>query len=166
MKMRGRGRRGFFVIVGYRVIATREKVDPIECDCPLCGTEGAEFVSKIRRAWFTIFFVPIIPLDRMENASRVSQCRACGKIFDIPIEQMARRAGGAGGGGGADFSTAIALYNELRENPADGKRMLRLLEIYEAMEEPGEAEAAVRMYPQAMAAEPRCGVVLERIRKH
>jgi hypothetical protein len=163
--MRGNGRRGFFVIVGYRVIATRENVEPIECDCPLCGTEGAQFVGKIRRAWFTVFFIPIIPLDRIQNASRVSQCRACGKIFDIPIEQMARRARSGSSGGGADFSTAIALYNELRENPADGKRMLRLLEIYEAMDEPGEAEAAARVYPQAMAAEPRCAVVMERIRR-
>ena len=161
---RGRGRRGFFVIVGWRVISTREKAEPVKCDCPECGEEGAEFVGRVRRAWFTIFFIPIIPLDPIERADRISQCRACKQTFEIPIEQMARRARGGASGGGADFSSAIELYNKLRDQPGDGKLMLRLLEIYEAMGEAGEAETAARMYPEAMQAEPRCSVVLQRIR--
>ena len=53
--------------------------------------------------------------------------------------------------------------NKLRDNPSDGATMVQLLQIYEAMNEPHEAEVAARQFPEAVAAEPRCAAVLGRM---
>ena len=154
-------RRGSLIIVGWKVISTREAAEPVRCACPACGVADAIFVGRLRRAWFTVFYIPVAPLDPIENAERISQCRECGKLFDVPIEQMAHRARRESG---ADYAGSIALYNQLRDRPTDGKLMLRLLEVYEAMGELREAEAAARVFPEAFKAEPRCEIVLGRMR--
>jgi hypothetical protein len=160
-----RRRAGFFVIVGWRVIATRERVEPVRATCPACGEE-ADFVGLLRRRWFTLFFIPILPLDPAAQGQRICRCNSCRTTFERPLEQMARRAGAAaGGGGGNDWSHSIALYNKLRDNPSDSGIMLQLLQTYEAMNEPGEAEAAARHFPQAIQDDPRCQAVLQRMRK-
>ena len=165
MHRRGWGRRrrkGFIVIVGWRVISTREDKPPVIGTCPQCGVEDAQLIGRVRRAWFTMFFIPLIPLDSAERAQRISQCCACKHLFEMPIEQLARRA--RAGGGAADFSTAIALYNTLRDRPDDGRTMLRLLQTYEAMGEVGEAESVAKLFPNAIAADPACETVLRRLR--
>jgi hypothetical protein len=171
---RRRNRAGFFVIFGWRVINTRESAPPARATCPACGEE-ADFVGLLRRRWFTLFFLPVVPLDPASAGQRLCRCNACRTIFDRPLEQVAGRGGtgavsrgggGGGGGGGNDWAYSISLYNKLRDNPTDSGVMLQLLQTYEAMNEPSEAEAAARHFPQAIEADPRCRAVLERMRKH
>jgi hypothetical protein len=159
-----RRRAGFFVIVGWRVIATRDGTDPVRATCPSCREE-ADLVGLLRRRWFTLFFIPILPLDPAAEAERICRCNSCRTIFDRPLEQIARRSGAGGSGDGSDWSHSIALYNKLRDNPTDSGVMLQLLQTYEAMNEPGEAEAAARHFPGALEADPRCQAVLQRLRK-
>jgi len=121
----------------------------------------------VRRRWFTLLFIPVAPLEPAATAQRLCKCTSCCAILDRPVDQMARRArGGAAAGyaGDGDWSYSISLYNKLRESPADGAVMLQLLQTYGAMNEPAEAAAAARHFPQALAAEPRCQAVLERMR--
>lgn len=149
------------MIVGWRVISTRDRKPAVKGRCPHCHVDDARLVGKVRRAWFTLFFIPIIPLDR--NANRVSQCRECKQVFEMPIEQLARRAGT---GGSNRLSDTIVVYNELREHPSDGKTMLKLLKMYEQLGELNEAETAARHFPAAMSADASCGILLEKMRCH
>jgi hypothetical protein len=96
----------------------------------------------------------------LATAKRLSQCRECGRTFDLPLDPLARQAGAAGH---SRLSDPFAVYNDRREPPTDGRRLVRLLQMSEALAEPAEAEAAARHFPQAMAAEPECAAVLERI---
>ncbi|HEX4794674.1 MAG TPA: zinc-ribbon domain-containing protein [Humisphaera sp.] len=153
-------RRGFIIIFGSRTISTRERASEVQGRCPHCGEDEARLIGRARRRWFTLFFIPVIPMET--SAHRISQCRECKQMFDMPIEEFARRGGSRGGN---DFSESITLYNQLRERPDDGKLMLQLLKTYEQIGEPGEAESAARHYPKAFAAEPQCAVVLERMRR-
>jgi hypothetical protein len=158
---RHRRRTGFIVIVGWRVISRRDGKAVVRARCPHCNVEDAQLIGKVRRAWFTIFFIPIVPLDRHDRAERISQCRECKQTFDMPLEQLARRAGADAR---SSLSDTIVVYNELRERPKDGKTMLRLLKMYEQMGELSEAEAAARHFPDAIAADPDCGQLLEKMR--
>ena len=153
-------RAGFIIFFGWRPVATREPgVEPARVTCPNCQRE-ADFVSLLRRTWFTLFFIPVLPLDSRQNAERVCKCTACRTTFDRPLEQFARRLWSEGQ---TDWSHSIELYNKLRDNPSDGATMVQLLQIYEAMNEPHEAEVAARQFPRAVAAEPRCAAVLGRM---
>ena len=77
-------------------------------------------------------------------------CRPRERTFD----PLARQAGSA-----ARPSGPFAVYNDLREHPTDGRRLLRLPQMDEALAEPAEAEAAARHLPLAMAAEPECAAM-------
>jgi len=148
-------------IVGWRVISTREAKPPVRCRCPLCGTDDARLVGKLRRRWFTMFFIPVAPLESADEAHRHTQCLECKQLFDQPIEQFARRAGIAGQ---TDLSQTFPVYNDLREQPDNGELMLRLLSMYRDLNELPEAEAAARHFPLALAANPKCQVILNQMR--
>jgi hypothetical protein len=156
--------RGFIVLFGWRTVASRDGSDPIRARCPACQTDDVELVGMIRRQWFTLFFIPVIPIESAQRGQRVTKCKHCKQMFDIPLEQLARRSGDGSYGAGATFADAIAIYNQLREKPDDGNLMLRLLETYAAMNEPAEAEASARHFPKAFAANPQCAQVLARMR--
>jgi hypothetical protein len=161
---RRRRHRGFIVFFGWRVISTREHRPAVQARCPNCNVEDARLIGKVRRPWFTLFFIPIVPISSQSQAQRISQCRECKKTFDLPIEQFARRAG-AGAGGPSSLADTFPVYNELRDRPADGKTLLKLLKMYAQLGELDEAEAAARHFPQAVAAEPACAHLLEMMRR-
>src|SRR4051794_28219409 len=132
-------RRGFIVIFGWRVLSTRERTPPVVATCPNCQAEEARLVGRLRRSWVTLFFIPVLPLESAYRAQRISQCLECRTTFEMPVEQLARKARAGTFGGTANFADAIALYNQLRDRPTDGATMLALLKTYEALREPGEA---------------------------
>jgi hypothetical protein len=159
---RRRRRAGFIVVFGWRVICTRERKSQVRGRCPNCRVEDARLIGKMRRPWFTLFFIPVFPLASKSQSHRISQCRECKDLFDMPIEQFARRAGAAARN---TFADTILLYNQLRDRPGDGKTMLKLLKMYEAMGEASEAEIAARHFPNAVAADPACAKLLEKMRQ-
>jgi hypothetical protein len=161
MRREDHGRRGFIYIVGWRVLNRKERKPAMLAKCPNCKVDEARLIGRVRRAWFTMFFIPILPLDPADRAQRISQCCECRQIFEMPIEQLARQAGAMAA---ADFSATIEVYNELRDQPNNGQIMLKLLKMYEALGERNEAESVARHFPAAMAAEPACAELLERMR--
>src|SRR5947208_436266 len=93
-------RRGIFIVFGWRTICTREfGVEPLRATCPGCREE-AELVSLLRRRWFTLFFLPVVPLEPAANAQRLCKCTACKAILDRTIEQLARKSRGGGASAG------------------------------------------------------------------
>ena len=124
---------------GWRTITTREFRRAVRAPCPSCRVADARLVGLARRRWFTLMFIPI-----------------------VPVEQWVRRANGVRRN---TFANTIVAYNDLRDHPADGQRLLQLMRMYEELGEPGEAESATRHFPAALAAEPACAAVLDGIRR-
>ena len=159
-KQRRGSRAGFIIFFGWRTISTRDGTPEMRGPCPECGEADARLVGKVRRRWFTLFFLPVLPLESTGEGHRHSQCKECKQLFDVPIEQLVRRAKA----NGRSLSDTFAVYNELREQPNNGQLMLKLMTMYQELEELSEAETAARHFPAAMAAEPKCAQVLNRMR--
>src|SRR5438309_1545648 len=106
--MRRRHRRsGFIILFGSRGIVGGDNAPPLQAKCPRCGTETA-IVGKSHRTWFTLFFIPIIPIG---GKKRFSECTHCNAQFPVPIEELRKRLSGANQ---EQSKHAITLYNSLR----------------------------------------------------
>jgi len=60
--------------------------------CPACGPQA--FTRKGVRKWFTLYFIPVIPLD---SVGEYVECGACGRtydprVLDVDPEEASRRA--------------------------------------------------------------------------
>lgn len=152
-----------FIVFGWRSIATRDGSPPVTGQCPACKTPSAKIVGKIHRRWFTLYFIPIFPVQLAKNAPRISQCCSCKQMFNCPPEHLSD--GQSGARSSITLADTIGVYNQLRERPADGQLLLKLLAMYQILDEVGEAETAARHFPRAMAAEPACGQILEQMRE-
>jgi hypothetical protein len=157
-KDRRRRRSGFFIIFGWRVLALKDAKNPRPFTCPTCEREGL-LISKVRRRWFTLFLLPVLPVD---DGEPICQCSKCKAIFERPIEQMARSLGKVIL---RDWQHSLELYNQLRDNPTDGPSLLKLLECYDAMNESAEAISTARHFPQALASSPEAQTLLARLRE-
>ena len=105
---RRKQRGGFFILFGSKnVISDDASVPAVHTVCPRCNHE-AEMVGKLSRQWFTLFFLPLIPLP---GVSRFTQCSHCGGQFAVTADQLQSRL--------AEneqmlSQEAITLYNSLR----------------------------------------------------
>ncbi len=52
--------------------------------CPNCGGDR-HYRQRVARRWFTLFFLPVIPLNRV---GEVVECRACRGRFDLAVLRM------------------------------------------------------------------------------
>lgn len=66
---------GFIVVFGTKDLARRNR--PADYPCPACGAPGALDICE-RRRWFTLFFVPVVPLGAPQP---YLECRSCGGQF-------------------------------------------------------------------------------------
>jgi uncharacterized Zn finger protein len=70
-----------FVIFGYRtriaILATLSYI------CETCGVSAAHRVVR-RRRWFTLFFIPVIPLG---PGRYTDTCINCGRVLRLTKEQ-------------------------------------------------------------------------------
>lgn len=157
MRHRHRG----FIIFGWRSIASRDRSPAVHGQCPACNEPNAQIVGKIYRTWFTLYFIPIFPVQLAKNATRISQCTHCKQMFNCPPETLAHHSGA---GGATALADTFPVYNQLRERPADGQTLLKLMMLYQELGELAEAETAARHFPEAFASEPACGKILEQMR--
>jgi uncharacterized Zn finger protein len=69
------------LIFGYRtrlaILAT------ISYICETCGVQAAHRVAR-RRRWFTLFFIPVIPLG---SGTFTDTCINCGRVRQLTKEQ-------------------------------------------------------------------------------
>lgn len=52
--------------------------------CPNCGGDR-HYRRRVARRWFTLFFLPVIPLNRV---GEVIECRTCRGRFDLAVLRM------------------------------------------------------------------------------
>ena len=55
--------------------------------CPSCN-EG-DLTNKLYRRWFTLFFIPVIPLDVIDN---YYECNSCGQAFKENIKSVLQKS--------------------------------------------------------------------------
>lgn len=68
------------ILFGWRT--TVQVVLSLVLGCGRCGRTAAHHLEK-RRRWFTLFFVPLVPL----STSYVDTCLTCGFQHAVPKEQ-------------------------------------------------------------------------------
>ena len=68
-----------FIIFGTRGVTSKKEHGMFFC--PQCGTE-AEYVHKSVRRFFTLYFIPVIPLDHL---GEYVECKACQGTYDVQI---------------------------------------------------------------------------------
>lgn len=150
MTRRPRRQRGFFIVWGSKNFIRTEHLPPVETTCPSCR-RAAKIYGKSHRRWFTLYFV--IPVFPMSSAVRFTECSACRAQFRATLDEF-RSAGARKPASG--FQDAIALFNEMRETPADATKLYRLMQMYVDMNEPNEAISAANSYPAALQASSSC----------
>ena len=57
-----------FIIFGTRGVTSKK--DRGQFQCPQCGS-GCEYVHKSVRRFFTLYFIPVIPLDHLGEIAEV-----------------------------------------------------------------------------------------------
>jgi hypothetical protein len=153
------GRRGFIILFGSKTILTNSSEPPIEARCPGCQ-RVTKIVPKSYRTWFTVFFIPVFPIS---GAKPVAECSSCKAMFEADPDQL-RRAGAMDDG--RRYQAAIALYNTLREHPADSAALLQLMQMYASLNEPHEAIKSAEQFPQALANSAQCRAMYEQLKRH
>ncbi len=149
MRRLRRNRRGFIFFFGWRTLTSQRPEPPVETTCPSCRQQSS-IVSMQGRDWFTVFFIPVVPLSSAKQFVKCSSCQTC---FDLDIEQFRRKAAVPDE---RAWQQCIAVYNTLRESPKDSVLLNRLLEMYAGMREFDEALAAGRHFPDALNESAQC----------
>jgi tetratricopeptide (TPR) repeat protein len=150
-------RRGFILLFGIRpVVSDDPSTPPVNAVCPRCG-QRADIVGKSVRNWFTLFFIPVFPVS---GARGFSQCSKCGAQFPVEARQLGQQVAAAE----RDQSQrAIALYNSLRNSPANAITLNELMTMYASMNEFDQAISAAREFTQALHASEQCMTTLGRV---
>lgn len=77
-----------FIIFGTRGIKHTVDSSPIlKNKCPNCG--NGDLVNKLYRRWFTLFFIPVIPLDVVD---RFYQCNNCKSAYNESIRNVLQQS--------------------------------------------------------------------------
>ena len=74
-----------FLIFGWRTIA--QTISSGEFSCPGCGQDQL-YETKSYRRWFTLFFIPVIPLNDLGEAV---VCTACESEYEIGVLSIPTR---------------------------------------------------------------------------
>ena len=101
--------------------------------CPQCGTDRS-YALKLWRTWFTLFFIPLIPLKKQ---GEVVECDACGNSFKTGVLSMPTTA-------------------QLEEALSDAFRQA-VVAVVRANPTPGAVSAAVAALASFSGAEPSEG---------
>ncbi len=149
MRRQRQNRRGFIIFFGWRKLTSQRADPPVNTVCPSCRQQS-NIVAMQGRDWFTLFFIPVLPISAAKPFVKCTTCQTC---FDVDIEQFRRKAAMPDE---RAWQQCIAVYNTLRESPRDSVLLNRLLEMYAGMREFEEALAAGRHFPDALNDSAQC----------
>lgn len=161
---------GFILIWGTKSRVGDDGSEPVHATCPCCRQQ-AVFRGRVVRRWFTLFFIPILPLGA---SARFCECTMCGQHLNRPIEHLAAHGGGlavsddafaarTGPAGDNPVAAAMRMHHDMLANPEDSARLLKLIRHYIAMDEPADAKAACRAFPVAFNNDPACADAMRAI---
>jgi tetratricopeptide (TPR) repeat protein len=152
-----RARRGFILLFGTRAITSADHSAPsVNTVCPRCSRQ-TEMLGKTYRTWFTLFFIPVFPVS---GAHPISQCRLCGAKFPVSTRELSSRVASSDR---EQSARAIAMYNSLRNSPANSVTLNDLMTLYASMSEYDQAISAAGQFPQALNNSEQCMTTLGRI---
>jgi predicted Zn-dependent protease len=149
-----RRRRGFIILFGTKGVVTNDGVRS-PGRCPRCGRDGTLVGKRVRR-WFTLFFVPLFPVDGGQTFTQCGQCRAS---FNGTPRQV---AGTVARAEARQTQRAITLYNGLRASPSNSVTLNELMLLHLAEGRPADAVNAAADFPDAVNASEQCMVTLGR----
>lgn len=149
-------RGGFIILFGTRSIVGNDAVPAVRTHCPACGRE-TEIAGKAYRQWFTLFFIPVFPIS---GRTRFSQCTNCGAQFELPADQLQSRVTQSQQ---EQSQRAIAMYNSLRNSPANSVTLNELMQVYAGMGEFDQAVGAAGQFPEALNNSEQCMTTLGRV---
>ena len=153
---RRRIRRGFIILFGSRAIISNDATPPVSTRCPRCGQQS-NLIAKSYRNWFTLFFVPVLPIS---GRTQFCECPSCGAQFQVPAEELRQRLAEADR---QQNQQAITLYNSMRISPANSVTLNELMAAYASMNEFDQAIGAAGEFPQALNASEQCMTTLGRV---
>ena len=156
MTHRPMSRSGFILLFGTRPIISDDAAPPVRTVCPNCGRQ-ADIYGKSVRHWFTLFFVPLFPVS---GKQRFSQCSNCGAEFPLPTEELSSRVAESER---EQSSRAIAMYNSLRNSPANSITLNELMTLYASLGEYDQAISAAGEFPAALESSEQCMTTLGRV---
>ncbi|MEO6436465.1 MAG: zinc-ribbon domain-containing protein [Tepidisphaeraceae bacterium] len=152
-----RARRGFILLFGTKAIVSDDpEARPISAVCPQCG-QRTDILAKRYRTWFTLFFLPLFPVSR---SRAFSQCGNCGAQFSVETRTLGSHVAASEQ---QQSQRAIALYNSLRNSPANSITLNDLMGLYASMQEFDPAISASREFPAALENSEQCMVTLGRV---
>jgi tetratricopeptide (TPR) repeat protein len=155
--MAHRRRRGFILLFGTRPIVRDDPAAPVvKTICPNCS-RLSEMTGKTYRTWFTLFFIPVFPVSA---AQPLSQCSACGSKFPVSTHELSGRVDSAER---EQSSRAIAMYNSLRNSPANSVTLNELMALYASLGEYDQAISAAGQFPAALNNSEQCMTTLGRV---
>jgi len=150
-------RRGFILLFGTRSIVSNDaSADTVNTVCPRCGQQAAIF-GKTYRTWFTLFFIPVFPVS---GAKKFSQCGNCGAQFPVHVGELAARVTQSDA---AQNQRAIAMYNSMRQSPANSVTLNELMSLYASMGEYDQAISAAHEFAAARDNSEQCMTTLGRV---
>ena len=77
-----------FIIFGTRGLKHTVSESPVLSNsCPNCNR--GNLVNKLYRRWFTLFFIPVIPLDTVD---RFYECDKCGSAYNESIKTILQKS--------------------------------------------------------------------------
>ncbi|AXT62109.1 zinc-ribbon domain-containing protein [Aquimarina sp. AD10] len=77
-----------FIIFGTRGLKHTVSDSPVLSNsCPNCN--NGSLVNKLYRRWFTLFFIPVIPLDTVD---RFYECDSCKSAYNESIKTILQRS--------------------------------------------------------------------------
>ncbi len=133
-----------------------KKGEVVKSVCPRCQRETMMQGKSFRR-WFTLFFVPILPISSRHTFSECSNCRAQFRTSPQELgEQMAESQQQL-------LQQSIQMYNSLRTNPANSVTLNNLLLLYLQLGEFEQAISAGNEFKQALSASEQCMTTLARV---
>ena len=151
-------RRGFILLFGSKNVVGPDPdgVVPAGARCPRCGHVGTLAGRRVR-PWFTAFFIPVFPIG---PGRRFTRCGTCDASFAVPPAQIATAAARSDAG---QVRRGIALYNSLRNSPANSVTLNELMTLYAHAGEPRQAISAAAQFPAAVDASEQCMTTLGRV---
>lgn len=150
-------RRGFILLFGTRAIeSSDDAAAPVRTVCPNCN-EMTDIVGKRYRQWFTLFFIPLFPIS---GSTRVSRCTLCGATFDLGADELRRNMDESHR---EQSQRTIALYNSLRNSPANSVTLNELMTLYAGLGEFDQAVSAAGQFPEALNNSEQCMTTLGRV---
>src|SRR5580698_502418 len=130
--------RGFIFFFGTRRIVSGAGGDA-PATCPRCR-QNVTMLGKGVRRWFTLFFIPVIPLGAKQT---FSQCSNCGAQFKGTPQQLGKQTAASGE---RQMQQAIQMYNSMRNSPQNSVTLNNLLILYMSLREFDQALSAANEF--------------------